>query len=177
MQKPLTGKHVLIILLSAFAVVFAVNMYFLYVSIHSLSGEQRGATYEAGLHYNVTLAEAKAQEALHWTHKAQLLPSAKLSVSLTDASGAPITGLAVDGWLERPSSNKADRKLSFKETGTGVYEAADEAPENGAWLLAFVAQKPQAGATPAVYRAKERVWVGPARQCPNGKMSSPQGLC
>ena len=107
MEKPLTGKHVLIILLSAFGVVFAVNGFFLYSALHTLSGEQRGATYEAGLHYNATLAEQRAQEELHWSHKSEALLGSRLAVTVADASGAPVAGLAVDGWLERPASNRA----------------------------------------------------------------------
>ena len=73
MEKRLTGKHVLIILLSAFGVVFAVNGFFAYSAIHTLSGEQRGASYEAGLHYNATLAEQRAQEELHWVSQIRRL--------------------------------------------------------------------------------------------------------
>ena len=102
MEKPLTGRHVLIILLSAFGVVFAVNGFFLYSALHTHSGEQRGATYEAGLHYNATLAEQRAQDELHWSHKSEALPGSLLAVTFADASGSPVAGLSVEGWLERP---------------------------------------------------------------------------
>jgi nitrogen fixation protein FixH len=161
MQKPLTGKHVLIILLSAFAVVFAVNGYFLYAAISTLPGEQRGATYQAGLHYNDTLADERAQAALHWSHKSQIMPDSRVSVSVTDASGAPVAGLAIEGWLERPSSDKGDHKLAFKEVEAGRYEALDQTPDGGNWMLTFKAEKAQAGGSPAIYRARERLWVGP----------------
>ncbi len=162
MQKPLKGKHVLIILLACFGVVFAVNGYFAYVAIYTLPGEQRGATYEAGLHYNATLAEQRAQEELHWAHKSEAAPGSRLAVTVSDASGAPVAGLAVEGWLERPASERADRKLTFKEVDAGRYEATDASPEAGAWILAFTAQKPRPGTTPAIYRVKERLWIAPA---------------
>jgi nitrogen fixation protein FixH len=163
MEKPLTGKHVLIILLSVFGVVFAVNGFFAYTAIHSLSGEQRGASYEAGLRYNATLAEQRAQEELHWVHKSQVLPGSRLAVTVADANGAPVAGLTVEGWLERPATQRADRKLTFKEVDAGRYEAADASPEGGVWILSFAAQKPRPGATPATYRAKERLWIAPAQ--------------
>ena len=141
MEKPLTGKHVLIILLSAFGVVFAVNGYMAYSAIHTHSGEQRGATYEAGLHYNATLAEQRAQDELHWSHKSEALLGSRLAVTVADANGAPVAGLAIEGWLERPASNRADRKLTFKEVVAGRYEASDASPEAGAWILTFTAQK------------------------------------
>jgi nitrogen fixation protein FixH len=162
MEKTLTGKHVLIILLSVFGVVFAVNGFFAYSAIHTLSGEQRGASYEAGLHYNATLAEQRAQDELHWSHKSVALPSSRLAVTFADANGAPVAGLAVEGWLERPATQRADRKLTFKEIDAGRYEAADESPEGGAWILSFTAQKSSPGATPVIYRGKERLWIAPA---------------
>ena len=71
MESRLTGKHVLIILLSVFGVVFAVNGFMAYSALRTISGVQRGATYEAGLRYNATLAEQRAQEALHWAHTSE----------------------------------------------------------------------------------------------------------
>jgi nitrogen fixation protein FixH len=161
MEKPLTGKHVLIILLSAFGVVFAVNGFFLYSALHTHSGELRGGTYEAGLHYNATLAEQRAQDELHWSHKSEALLGSRLAVTLADASGAPVAGLTVDGWLERPASNRADRQLTFTEVKAGRYETS-ALPEAGTWILAFTAQKTQAGTAPVVYRAKERLRIAPA---------------
>ncbi len=161
MKKPLTGKHVLIILLSAFGVVFAVNGFFLYSALRTHSGVQHGATYQAGLHYNDTLAEQRAQDELHWSHKAQVLPNARLAVTVADANGSPVAGLAIDGLLERPSSSGADRKLTFVEVDTGRYEATDASPDAGAWILTFTAQKPRPGTTPEVYRAKERLKIEP----------------
>ena len=163
MAKPLTGKNILLILLSCFGVVFAVNGYFAYIAVSTMPGEQRGATYEAGLRYNNTLADARAQEALHWSHQAEALPGAALSIRVRAQDGMPVEGLAMDGWLERPSSSKADRKLTFKEAAPGHYEAMDGAPEAGSWILSFTAQKPRAGETPAVYRSKQRIWIGAPR--------------
>jgi nitrogen fixation protein FixH len=162
METRLTGKHILFVLLGFFSIVFAVNSYFAYSALHTLPGEQRGATYEAGLHYNATLAEQRAQEALRWSHKSQLLSGSPLSIAIADANGSPVAGLAIEGWLERPASEGADRKLTFKEVGAGRYEASAEGIGAGSWVLAFTAQKPQSGASPAVYRSKERLWIAPA---------------
>jgi nitrogen fixation protein FixH len=162
MESRLTGKHVLIILLSVFGVVFAVNGFMAYSAFRTISGVQRGATYEAGLRYNATLAEQRAQEALHWTHTSELLPGSRVAVTVADANGTPVAGLSIEGWLERPAAKDTDRKLTFKEVGAGRYEASDASPEAGAWILTFIAQKPGSGASPDVYRAKERLWLGDA---------------
>jgi nitrogen fixation protein FixH len=162
MEPRLKGKHVLFMLLGFFGVIFAVNGYFAYSALSTLPGEERGATYEAGLHYNTTLAAQRAQEALRWSHKTEFLPASGISVSMADAEGAPVAGLSIEGWLERPASGEPDRKLAFTEVSAGRYEAAAAAPEAGAWILVFTAQKPHPGKDPAVYRAKERIWIKPA---------------
>ncbi len=162
MEKRLTGKHVLIILLSAFGVVFVVNGIFAYVAISTHSGVEHGANYQAGIRYNDTLAEQRAQDELRWSHQAKLLPNSRIAVTVTEASGSPVTGLTIEGWLERPSTGRADRKLKFKEVDAGKYEAGDASPGAGAWVFTFVAQKNRSGAMPAVYRGKERLWIGQA---------------
>ncbi len=75
---------------------------------------------------------------------------------------SPVAGLSIEGWLERPAAAGTERKLTFKEVGAGRYEASDASPEVGSWVLRFIAQKPGSGASPAVYRAKERLWLGAA---------------
>jgi nitrogen fixation protein FixH len=163
MEPRLKGKHVLFILLGFFGIVFAVNGFFLYSALSTLPGEERGATYEAGLRYNATLAAERAQEALHWSHKSEFLPASGVSVSITDADGSPVVGLSIEGWLERPASGDPDRKLAFTEVAAGRYEATAGAPEAGAWILTFTAQKPRPEGESAVYRAKERIWIKPAQ--------------
>ena len=162
MERPLKGKHVLYILLGFFGIVFAVNGVFLYSAISTLPGEERGATYEAGLRYNTTLAQERTQEALHWSHKAQFLPGSRIGVTIANADGSPVTGLTVEGWLERPAS-KGEHKLAFKEADAGRYEAIMEAADAGSWVLAFTAHKPRPGSEPAVYRVKERLWIAKAQ--------------
>lgn len=162
METRLKGKHVLFILLGFFGVIFAVNGYFAYSALSTLPGEERGATYEAGLRYNKTLAEERAQGALHWSHKSELRPGSPLTVTISDADGSPVAGLAIEGWLERPASDDSDRKLIFKEVDAGRYVAAAENPAAGAWVLNFTAKKVRPGSETAVYRARERLWIAQA---------------
>ncbi len=95
METRLKGKHILFILFGFFGIVFAVNGVFVYSAISTLPGEERGATYEAGVRYNTTLAEARAQESLHWSHKAQFLPSSRIGVTMASADGSPVAGLVI----------------------------------------------------------------------------------
>jgi len=159
----LTGKHVLLILLGFFGVMSAVNAVFVYMAISTKPGEAPGASYEAGLRYNQTLAEAKSQSDLGWHHKAE--PRGQgLRVAVTDAGGAPVTGLAISGNIERPASSEKSHGLSFKEIDAGIYETDLKHAETGKWILAFKAEKSRAGTEPAVYRVKERLWLEPSQQ-------------
>ena len=96
METRLTGKHILLILLGAFAVIGAVNATFIYFAVSTGPGEERGASYEVGLRYNNILAEERTQNALQWHHQSQIAQGARLRVSITDNAGAPDprTGIA-----------------------------------------------------------------------------------
>ncbi len=164
MENGLKGKHVLFVLLGFFGIVFAVNGVFVYDALSTLPGEEHGATYEAGLRYNATLAAERAQDALHWSHKSEVrADSAKLAVKVSDSGGAPVAGLAISGSLERPATNTGEQVLAFKEGDTGQYEAAVAGVQPGSWVLSFTARKPRPGSQPAVYRVKERIWIAAPR--------------
>ncbi len=168
METRLSGKHVLFILLGFFGIVFAVNGYFLYSALSTLPGEERGATYEAGLRYNQTLADSRAQKALHWSQSTQFLSDSRLALTFAQGDGSPVSGLVIEGWLGRPATNRADRKLTFTEVAAGRYETAFEAIPRGAWDLDFTAKKRRPGSDPAIYSVKEqrlwkRIWIAPAR--------------
>ncbi|KAI93748.1 nitrogen fixation protein FixH [Rhodomicrobium udaipurense JA643] len=159
----LTGKHVLLILLGFFGVMSAANAIFVYMAISTKPGEATGASYEAGLRYNQTLAEAQAQAALGWHHKVEVRGE-RLRVSMTDASGAPVAGLAISGHVERPASSEKSHRVSFKEIDAGLYEADLKHADMGKWILAFNAEKSRPGSAPAIYRVKERLWLEPSQQ-------------
>ncbi len=161
-QTRLTGKHILLILLTSFAIVSAVNGAFIYFALSTGPGEERDASYETGLKYNAILSEERSQEALQWRHQSQI-ENARLRVSISDKGGAPIAGLSVTGHFGRPASNGDDSKLTFKEVDAGVYEADLSRVGAGSWVLAFAADKARRGAEGTTYRVKERLWVSQGR--------------
>jgi nitrogen fixation protein FixH len=161
METRLTGKHVLIILLGFFALFSTVNAIFIYFAVQSRPGEEKGANYEAGLRYNATLAEQRAQKALQWRHESTMTKGSRLRVSIKNADGAAVAGLAISGYVGRPTENSDDRTLAFKEVDAGVYEADLKDAGAGKWVLAFSAEKARPGSNPAIYRVKERLWLNP----------------
>ena len=162
MERRLTGKHILLILLGFFAVVAIVNAAFIYFAISTGPGEEKGASYEVGLRYNNILAEERTQNALQWNHQLQIMQGSRLRVAITKSEGTPVAGLAVAGSFGRPAADSADRTLAFKEIDAGVYEADLGQISPGSWVLTFTAEKSRAGSEPATYRVKERLWLSPA---------------
>ena len=162
METRLTGKHILLILLGAFAIIGGVNAAFVYFAVSTGPGEERGASYEVGLRYNNILSEERTQNALQWRHQTQIYKGERLRVAITTSAGAPVAGLAVTGSFGRPASDNADRSLAFKEADAGVYEAALGQIAPGSWVMAFTAEKARPGSETAKYQVKERLWLSPA---------------
>jgi|SRR5208337_860482 len=161
-ETRLTGKHILIILLSAFAVIGAVNAAFVYLAVSTGPGEEKGASYEVGLRYNNILSEERTQNALQWRHETQIRQGERLRVVITTSAGEPVAGLAVTGNFGRPASDNDDRSLAFKEADAGVYEAALGQIRPGSWVMTFTAEKARLGSETATYHVKERLWLSPA---------------
>ncbi len=163
MEQRLKGKHVFLILLGFFGTVFAVNAVFVYMALSTRPGEESGASYETGLHYNTVIGEERAQDALQWRHATQVLPGGRLRLSITGPDSSRAAGLTVTGTIGRPASNDADHALVFVEPDAGVYEAETGGLGAGGWVLSFTAQKARPGGQPAIYRVKERLWLSEAR--------------
>lgn len=163
MMKPLTGRHVLIMLLSAFAVTAAVNGYFVYSALSTFNGREAGSAYEDGLHYNDRLKAAQEQTALGWAHKVELTDTHTVRVAFTDKAGAPVAGLKLKGEIGRPAVDRYTREITFTEAQPGVYTAATNELEAGGWIVAVTAAKSQDGADKPVYRLKERLGARPQK--------------
>lgn len=132
--KALKGWHVLVIMLSFFGVMFAVNGVFLYHAIVSFPGEDVKKSYVQGLTYNDTLATRAAQAELGWS--AELgLQDEDLVFRLQDAAGAPLSNLAVIGELRRNATQDADQAVIFQPVGAGEYRVENVQLEIGQWTL------------------------------------------
>ncbi|MGI9414762.1 MAG: FixH family protein [Hyphomicrobiales bacterium] len=118
--RPFTGWHMLVLVCSFFAVVIAANATLAVYATGSWSGLVVENSYVASQNFNSDLDKARAQRALGWTSR--LEPgSGELVFSLSDATGQPIAGAAVEAELERPANTDEDRTLAFVERGGGDY--------------------------------------------------------
>jgi nitrogen fixation protein FixH len=119
----LTGRHVLAAVCGFFGLVMAVDIGMATMAYRTFSGEVAADPYEAGLLYNRTLAERRAQAALGWTADVALISGGDLRVSVKDGTGRPLDGLKVTAVLERPATEAGREMLAFTHVAPGVYEA------------------------------------------------------
>jgi nitrogen fixation protein FixH len=137
--RPLTGRFVLLTLLSFFGVVFAVNFVMMKLAIDTLPGTEVDSSYSASLGFGKEIAAARDQNARNWRVDAHIQRGAEgdttLRVEAHDSRGAPISGLRFQGRLERPTDRRADRPLEFAEVGIGIYRGTATLVAAGQWDL------------------------------------------
>jgi nitrogen fixation protein FixH len=129
----LTGWHVLAVLVGFFGTVIAVDVGFAMMAFRTFPGEVSVTPYEDGLLYNKKLAQLAAQEKLGWRAAAGAQPD-QVMIEMRDAAGAPLSGLAISGKLERPATEAGRRLLKFRETAPGSYVAISDGL-TGTWDL------------------------------------------
>ena len=127
----LTGWHVLAIVCTFFAVVIAVDVGMAVMAYRTFSGEVAKDPYEAGLVYNHTLAQRRAEAALGWNSSIAEAPG-MVRLAMTDRDGRPVAGLTVTAKLERPATEAGSVNVAFTQSSPGVYEAR-LAGLSGAW--------------------------------------------
>lgn len=158
----ITGRHVLWSLIAFFAVIFAVNGYFLYAALSTYSGVVSQEPYRKGLHYNKRIADDELQQARHWAVKLDVAPSRdKLTVAVDDAASKPVTGLAFHGVIGRSVNDRADVKLDLVEEAPGRYAVKLPRLADGSWLVQLNGTLPDAKAGDPPYRLTQRLLLKP----------------
>ncbi|MFT5487723.1 MAG: nitrogen fixation protein FixH [Paracoccaceae bacterium] len=137
-RPPLTGRHVLAIIVTFFLVIFAANGVFVYVSLQSHPGVTSDDAYRKGLDHNRTLDHAARQNARGWTARV-VAADGRVEVLLADRSGAALTGLSVRGEARRPIHDRSDTELTLRETAPGQYNAVGTKLSSGRWALVLTA--------------------------------------
>ncbi len=135
--KELTGRRVLAMLIAFFGFIMVVNFFMMQAAISTFGGVDTKSSYEAGRMFEGEVAKAAAQNARDWQVTAQLTPSGTeqvLSVDLTDAKGAPVTGVAVEATLAHPVDERNDVTVALAETDAGVFRGQAVVPA-GVWEL------------------------------------------
>ncbi|MEE9273228.1 MAG: FixH family protein [Robiginitomaculum sp.] len=123
-EKELTGKHVLLIIIAIFGVVFAVNGYMVIQSVKTFRGEDTKQSYRQGLAYNGTLEHRAQQKATGWSADIDLGQARTVSLTIIDENGTPVRGLTMTGLLKHPAETDLDIVLTFTQNAQGHYIAS-----------------------------------------------------
>lgn len=134
--RTLTGRHVLIITVSCFAVIIAVNLLLAWQALRTFPGVEVQNSYVASQGFNTRLAE---QRALGWQARVEVAPG-ELRLFLTGPDGAPARVAAVEGVLGRATTTAQDSHPAFQPIPGGFAAPVDLAPGN--WNLRLVATAP-----------------------------------
>jgi nitrogen fixation protein FixH len=142
-ERPITGRFVLIAILSFFTVVISVNVVMMRFAITTLPGTEVDSAYGASLAYQKEILAAHEQNARGWKVDAHVdrKPDgdAVLVLHASDAGGVPLTGLAFSGYFERPPDRRADQPLQVIERGGGDYRGTATGVAPGQWDLVIEA--------------------------------------
>lgn len=134
MMTELTGKHVLAITVSAFAVIIAVNLTLAWKAVSTFPGLEVQNSYVASQGFNDRKA---AQEALGWT----MMPgydSGRMTLAFNDRAGLPVKVTALEVLVGRTTETTDDVWPAFALEG-GIY-AADVNLARGKWMVKVTAQ-------------------------------------
>ncbi len=131
--RPFTGWHMAAILLSAFAVVLAVNVVMATLATSTFGGEVVENSYVASQDFNRWLDEAAKERALGWKVAAARDGDGRVRVTLT---GVP-RDASVIAEARHPLGRLPDMQLGFAPDAAGAYRSARPLPA-GRWMLRFV---------------------------------------
>ncbi len=134
--KPLTGRTILLIGVGVFAVVLTANLTLAVRAVQTFPGLEVDNSFVASQNFNEELA---AQLALGWD-VAAAVEDGELTITFTDADGAPVDVAAMDAVVGRATTVADDFTPDFV-----YYRGRFSAPVEirpGNWNIRLVAQAP-----------------------------------
>ena len=158
-DKPITGRHVLMLMLGFFGAIIAVNGVFAYLAVETFTGLETEQAYLKGLDYNHILAAAAEQKSKGWqvalTEEASPAGLRRFTLHYAGKDGRPLHGLQVSLELRRPTHDGLDRRAELVETGAGRYVAELDLPALGQWKARVEAYR----AGEVVHQLDQRLWL------------------
>ncbi|MCT2398610.1 FixH family protein [Novosphingobium mangrovi (ex Huang et al. 2023)] len=131
-RKPFTGKHMFLILLTGFGVVFGVNFLMAGLATSTFGGVVVENSYVASQHFNRWLDEAAKEKALDWKVAVSRREDGHIVALLDGVPRYP----DVIAEARHPLGRKPDMALKFEKDVTGAY-VSDKALPEGRWILRF----------------------------------------
>ncbi len=137
-RRPLTGYHVLAILVAFFGVVIGVNLALAFFANSSWPGLVVENSYVASQNFDKDMKTARLQHAAGWKNDIALTRS-ELHIAISDGQGKPLPGLTVKVVLRRPATESQDTSHFLVDQGHGIY-TAPVAVGVGLWEADITAQ-------------------------------------
>lgn len=137
----LTGRHVLVMVLGFFGLIFAANGVMIWLALESFPGVATDSAYKASQSYNREIAAAAAQTARGWTVAASARRVADgrvaVRVEATAKDGRPVGDASFRAILERPMHRADDRTIELSPAvgASGAHVAFVEDLAPGQWDL------------------------------------------
>lgn len=131
--RPLTGRKVLVIVVSAFSIIVTVNLVMAYFAVNTFPGLEVRNSYVSSQGFNDRLAR---QRALGWETDAAM-QAGVLTLQITGPDGAPAAVETITAILGRPTTERDDRTVAFTRSGDGFVATIDA--DYGNWDLRFTA--------------------------------------
>lgn len=136
--RPLTGRTVLVYLLTFFGIVAAVNAVMIRAATSTFGGVETRSSYQTGLTFAHEKAAAARQDGLHWKVSANLVRSGRattgLMVAVHDENGLAVPDLEVRARLIHPADARRDHDVAMHSAGEGFFTGPAQA-EAGQWDL------------------------------------------
>jgi nitrogen fixation protein FixH len=138
-QRPFTGRHMLMIMLAFFGVIFAVNFTMVYFAVSSWTGLVVKNSYVASQEFNETTAAL--EKAAAGVHALIVYDKDTLTITLNDDKGIAVAASTVAVTLGRPSHEGEDQTIALSRQADGVYTAKIALPK-GQWSGRITANIP-----------------------------------
>lgn len=136
--RKFTGKHMLAVLVLFFGTIIAVNLVLAWFAIHSWSGLVAKNGYVESVHFKEHQARITAQEKLGWKTRLRM-EKGHLIYALKDKNGVGLADLQMTAILGRPTTEKQDKTVKFRQGRPGEYLLLAPVGE-GQWQLDVTAR-------------------------------------
>lgn len=127
-----------------FAVVIAVNVFYVYLSKKTWRGIVTGDSYYKGLNYNDNIEQAKKQKELGWQMEVKYrrlgVLKGVITLDLQDKNGLRVDNANIYITFKRPTQEGFDFVQNV-DTSTGIYKSEVTFPLAGQWDVEIVASK------------------------------------
>ncbi len=131
-ESPFTGRKMLLIIISFFAVIIAVNGTMLTLAVKTFGGLVVGNSYVASQNFNADIATAQAQPIRGWSLDITARDGL-VTVTALDRDGTALNGLNLSLTIARPTHGRSTVIVPLSEQAAGIYSGTATL-ESGQWL-------------------------------------------